>query len=354
MGAGASTAQEALGAAVTRLAAEDVPAKENVFWQGCVGRTQEGTEAGQDPNVLVLSSEEVFSAISPDVVRRLCKQLTTRKKSARSGNLRRLVRTCTDALVAFAEGEMRSHRMGDTDVGPQETNSRVRKRQAALNALRILTRLIPLVMEDPKAERLVFWDLGKSGSSSKGTGGGKDEAESNSENAEKATKATKSKHHKTTKAHVVRRPSKSPELPQHAKRGVPEAHRLVDALQALMFIEDFTVGRQPQVNMEQRGWLLPLHYVWAPGVGTSDVIPPAAPTLGLRVEVLRCMLTCFSAVLFEAPLSPRDAPEDDRRGLWIQYLVGKNGYYDLAMFFSLLNAGLTYDPIGWGVPVRIT
>lgn len=81
-------------------------------------------------------------------------------------------------------------------------------------------------------------------------------------------------------------------------------------------------------------------------MGFHDIHPKKSPLYSNnRVEVLRLLLVCLSQPLYVDP-----DPANPVRSLWCDAAVSAHCPLAPTLFFCLLNAGITYDPIGWGVP----
>ena len=64
-----------------------------------------------------------------------------------------------------------------------------------------------------------------------------------------------------------------------------------------------------------------------------------------RIHALRAILTCLSGPLY---ISPEGAPVPNR---WLRFFSEEeNNTKAWEMFCSVLNASVTYDPVGWGMP----
>jgi len=164
-----------------------------------------------------------------------------------------------------------------------------------LNALRLLTRVLPLVFESDHKEmsESLFWSSESSSTT---------DSEANNE-AKPFLGAT-----------------------------------LVDTLIQLLFFPGFTLPVETKENIQQT--------LWTGGVVYPEftVAGPTNYTLASnRIEVLRCLIACFSHSLFVPP-------KDVATGNNFLTRVCSGSPLSRAVFYSLLNTALSYDPVGWGVP----
>lgn len=119
----------------------------------------------------------------------------------------------------------------------------------------------------------------------------------------------------------------------------PLATRLVDSLVQSLFVPNFTV--LPAV-LNLQG---PLRAVWASGLGVATAAGTTTQLDQRRTEILKAIL----AVLCGPLLCTADQLfAGDRRLL--AHAASAACPHSEALFYSLLNTVLAYDPIGWGVP----
>eukprot|EP00002_Diphylleia_rotans_P037128 TRINITY_DN8269_c0_g1_i3.p1 TRINITY_DN8269_c0_g1~~TRINITY_DN8269_c0_g1_i3.p1 ORF type:complete len:636 (-),score=120.11 TRINITY_DN8269_c0_g1_i3:344-2251(-) len=81
------------------------------------------------------------------------------------------------------------------------------------------------------------------------------------------------------------------------------------------------------------------------GLKVEEVQEAPSGVEDCRSELLKCFLACFAGNMFHAP-------EDQVRynNKWLEYATRLDTENAEPLFYSLLNAILSYDPIGWGVP----
>ncbi|KDR13834.1 protein HID1 isoform X2 [Zootermopsis nevadensis] len=174
------------------------------------------------------------------------------------------------------------------------------EQQTVLNCVRLLTRVLPYIFEDPDW-RGFFW------SSLPGQSQEDDEEQS-----------------------------------------MPLAQSLINAICDLLFCPDFTVAANRKSGPDKAEDLQAIdscEYIWEAGVGFAHS-PPRYPTHDSnRTELLKLLLTCFSETMYQPPVDIHIAPNR-----WIQYFTCAENRHALPMFTSLLNTVCAYDPVGLGVP----
>lgn len=174
------------------------------------------------------------------------------------------------------------------------------EQQTVLNCVRLLTRVLPYIFEDPDW-RGFFW------SSLPGQAQGEEE-----------------------------------------DQAMPLAQSLISAICDLLFCPDFTVASNRKSGPDKAEDLQAIdscEYIWEAGVGFAQS-PPHHPHLEAnRTELLKLLLTCFSETMYQPPVDIHTAPNR-----WIQYFTSAENRHALPLFTSLLNTVCAYDPVGLGVP----
>ncbi|XP_013186942.2 protein HID1 [Amyelois transitella] len=172
-----------------------------------------------------------------------------------------------------------------------------REQQTALNCARLLTRVLPYMLEEPEWHGF-FWSS----------------------------------------------------LPAAAENeSVPLAQSLVNAICDLLFCPDFTVTSTKRAGPERAEELSSLdscEYIWAGGVGFARSPPRNAQHEAARTELLRLLLTCFSETIY----LPQHTANSSYHNKWIAYLTSPENRHALPLFTSLLNTVCSYDPVGLGLP----
>ncbi|XP_069125176.1 protein HID1-like [Argopecten irradians] len=175
-----------------------------------------------------------------------------------------------------------------------------REQQTVLNCVRLLTRVLPYIFEDPDW-RGFFWST---------------------------------------------LPGQSEETENESP---PLAQSLINAMSDLLFCPDFTVASSRKAgpdNPEDMHTIDSCEYIWEAGVGFAH-----SPTRNQyydqnRCEIIKLLLTCFSETMYLPPVA--DAHSHPNQ--WIQYFSSTENRHALPLFTSLLNIVCAYDPVGYGVP----
>ncbi|XP_046552525.1 LOW QUALITY PROTEIN: protein HID1-like [Haliotis rubra] len=220
--------------------------------------------------------QDVFTLIPAAEIRAL------REESP--SNLATLCYKAVEKLVAAAESGCPSHR----------------EQQTVLNCVRLLTRILPYIFEDPDW-RGFFWST----------------------------------------------------LPGHSEEGEnespPLAQSLLNALSDLLFCPDFSVSTNRKSgpdNPEDMASIDSCEYIWEAGVGYAHSPAHNNNHDINRTEILKLMLTCFSETMYLPPIA--DAHSQPNQ--WIHFFTSTENRHALPLFTSLLNMVAAYDPVGYGVP----
>nr|XP_032517264.1 protein HID1 [Danaus plexippus plexippus] len=195
-------------------------------------------------------------------------------------NLATLVYKAVEKLVKIVDSSCRTQR----------------EQQTALNCARLLTRLLPHMLEEPEWHGFFWSQLPASGEN----------------------------------------------------ESIPLAQSLINAICDLLFCPDFTVVSTKRVGPERAEELSSLdscEYIWAGGVGFARSPPRTAQHEAARAELLRLLLTCFSETIYK-PANQAAAHHNK----WIAYLTSPENRHALPLFTSLLNTVCSYDPVGLGLP----
>ncbi|CAH0715264.1 unnamed protein product, partial [Brenthis ino] len=220
----------------------------------------------------VTNVQDVFALVPGAEIRAL------REESP--NNLATLVYKAVEKLVKIVDSSCRTQR----------------EQQTALNCARLLTRVLPYMLEEPEWHSF-FWSS----------------------------------------------------LPAAAENeSVPLAQSLINAICDLLFCPDFTVvstKRSGPERAEELSSLDSCEYIWAGGVGFARSPPRTAQHEAARAELLRLLLTCFSETIYK-PASQAATHHNK----WIAYLTSPENRHALPLFTSLLNTVCSYDPVGLGLP----
>ncbi len=138
-----------------------------------------------------------------------------------------------------------------------------------LNCVRLLTRLIPYIFEDPEW-RGFFW-------------------------------STTPVNNKKSTEYTDNQPSTSTKAKQEQEQQASLAQILLNTLTDLLFMPDFTANscrKGPVEKPEDIHSLDSCEYIWEAGVGFAQH-PPQSPTFDYnRVEIIKLLLTMFSEEMY--------------------------------------------------------
>ncbi|KAK4308434.1 hypothetical protein Pmani_019871 [Petrolisthes manimaculis] len=180
--------------------------------------------------------------------------------------------------------------------------STMQEQQVVLNCVRILTRILPYIFEDPDW-RGFFWSI---------------------------------------------LPAREGEEEGSEGEPLPLGHSLIQALCDLLFCPDFTVSPNKKSGPDKHEDLASIdscEYIWEAGVGFAHS-PSHVPTHDShRTELLKLILTCFSHTIYQPSPDPSEA-----RNRWIAIFTCSDNNHALPLFTSLLNTVCGYNPSGLGVP----
>lgn len=285
---------------IKRLLVEDVSFEENDFWSALF--------------TAPMSVEDVFEIISPDHVR----QLAIKRPKNLQVFLRRIVRSMSEVCIAADEGALPT---------PLVT--------AACTTIRLLTRIVPFLLEEPLSPVVqdILWKPG--GYEEPATGASGEAAGAASPNGVPAAAAC------------------AEDAPNEASAGEGAAAQtcgndILAHIGRFLFLPGFTVTPRNKMT----GGPVPTHrvderVVWKGGVGVSDQIPvmPSQAFHTARSEVLHCVLACLSGPLFQSSEEYQESPPE-----WLLRFTGGDVPNTANLFCSLMSTVFSYDPVGWGVP----
>ncbi|KAG9332160.1 hypothetical protein JZ751_015736 [Albula glossodonta] len=179
-----------------------------------------------------------------------------------------------------------------------------KERQVALNCVRLLTRVLPYIFEDPDW-RGFFWSTVPGAGYAKG-----DESD------------------------------------EDGARALAES--LLLAIADLLFCPDFTVPSNKSSSSDTAEHIQSIdscEYIWGAGVGFAQA-PPLNYIHDLnRTELLKLLLTCFSEAMYLPPSS-----DPSSHNPWVSFFCSADNRHALPLFTSLLNVVCAYDPVGYGFP----
>lgn len=188
------------------------------------------------------------------------------------------------------------------------------EQQAVLNCVRILTRVLPYIFEDPDW-RGFFWS---------------------------------------------RLPADG-EAAERDEEALPLAHSLINALCDLLFCPDFTVTPNKKAGVDAHEDLQSLdscEYIWEAGVGAAQAPTHNPHHDAHRKELLKLLLTCCSQTIYLAEgvtgsssqLGLTNGTVSHTSNPWLCLFTSSSNRHALPLFTSLLNTVCGYNPLGCRVP----
>ncbi|CAF3294296.1 unnamed protein product [Rotaria socialis] len=174
---------------------------------------------------------------------------------------------------------------------------------AAINCVRLLTRLLPYIFEESEW-RGFFW--------------------SDIPNGQQQTT--------TSNGDYLSKP--------------PLAQRLLQTLADLLFCPDFTVSAKKKKgpdNPEDIHTIDSCEYIWEAGVGCAHSPVHSPSNDRNRTEILKLLLTCFSETIYMKPSVELQSYSNK----WLNYFTSSDNRQTLPLFTSLINIVFSYDPVGY-------
>ncbi|CAF1536476.1 unnamed protein product [Rotaria sordida] len=172
---------------------------------------------------------------------------------------------------------------------------------AAINCIRLLTRILPYIFEEPEW-RGFFWSDIPIGQQTASNG------------------------------EYISKP--------------PLAERLLRILADLLFCPDFTVSSKKKKgpdNPEDINTIDSCEYIWEVGVGFSQSPVHTPSNDRNRTEILKLLLTCFSETIYMNP----SVELQSQPNKWLTYFTSSRNRQTLPLFTSLINIVFSYDPVGY-------
>eukprot|EP00004_Rigifila_ramosa_P022164 TRINITY_DN6004_c0_g1_i1.p1 TRINITY_DN6004_c0_g1~~TRINITY_DN6004_c0_g1_i1.p1 ORF type:complete len:976 (-),score=252.71 TRINITY_DN6004_c0_g1_i1:80-3007(-) len=270
---------------LNRLLQESIPENDSAFWRQLL------LVPGQS------APEFAFALFTPEEVRLL--------RDKQPSNMHALVRNTVRSVAAV--------------VSPLAAQSPLSSEASTvlINGVRLLTRLMPFIFEQPAFAEDLFWAVPPS----------------------------------QTPA-----PAPAPSTPLDAEIQVVEppvppqfvepvlAHVLLTALLRALFMPSFCNPANAPENQ-----------IWRAGIMGDLFSTAASTTTGTldsnRTEVLKCLLACCSSHIY---IQPRTTGVHARNN-WLEFLCRSTAAQPhqpqcVPLLASLVNIALSYDPIGWGIP----
>ncbi|GMT36075.1 hypothetical protein PFISCL1PPCAC_27372, partial [Pristionchus fissidentatus] len=126
---------------------------------------------------------------------------------------------------------------------------------------------------------------------------------------------------------------------------IPLASCLLGVLSDLLFCLGFTIAKNdggPE-KVDDLAQIDSCEYIWEAGVGCATRPSSTAQMDQNRTEILKLLLTCLSEVIY-MPMN------DEHRLRWTMHFSAAENRHVLPLFTSLLNTVCSYDPVGMGMP----
>uniref|UniRef100_A0A671KI80 Protein HID1-like n=1 Tax=Sinocyclocheilus anshuiensis TaxID=1608454 RepID=A0A671KI80_9TELE len=177
-----------------------------------------------------------------------------------------------------------------------------RDRQAVLSCIRLLTRILPYIFEDPDW-RGFFWST-----------------------VPKVGKSLDEGDDESTR---------------------PLAESLLTAISDLLFCPDFTVESHSRTSADGPSGIQSIdscEFIWEAGVGFAQTPPLNHTHDSNRTELLKLLLTCFSEEMYQSP------SDTHTLNPWVSFFCSRENRHALPLFTSLLNVVCAYDAVGYGIP----
>ncbi|GMR60638.1 hypothetical protein PMAYCL1PPCAC_30833, partial [Pristionchus mayeri] len=126
---------------------------------------------------------------------------------------------------------------------------------------------------------------------------------------------------------------------------IPLASCLLGVLSDLLFCLGFTISKNEQgpEKVDDLAQIDSCEYIWEAGVGCATRPSSTAQMDQNRTEILKLLLTCLSEVIY-MPVN------DEQRLRWTMHFSAAENRHVLPLFTSLLNTVCSYDPVGMGMP----
>ncbi|CAF0773648.1 unnamed protein product [Rotaria sp. Silwood1] len=226
----------------------------------------------------ISSVQDIFALVPAAEIRALREELPS--------NLATLCNKLVDRLQLAAEQSCQTQR----------------DQTAAINCVRLLTRLLPYIFEEPEWRGFFWSDIPT----------GQQQTTSNGE--------------------YVSKP--------------PLAERLLQTLADLLFCPDFTVASKKKKgpeNPEDIHTIDSCEYIWEAGVGFSQSPVHVPSNDRNRTELLKLLLTCFSETIYMTPTVELHSHPNK----WLTYFTSGHNRQTLPLFTSLINIVFSYDPVGY-------
>ncbi|KAI9279691.1 high-temperature-induced dauer-formation protein-domain-containing protein [Umbelopsis sp. AD052] len=245
------------------------------------------------------SSDDVFSLIGASDIRRV-------RDSSRHN-----METLIDKLLGKMEALIHS----------KDFTTNHRSTIQLLNCMRVLTRLMPYVFENPDSgewENEFFWTPRQ---------------------IEIPTPAANNMEGQVHTAFGEQPPDQK--IQQQYKTVEPRGQKFLTLVLQALFLADFTIPGSLATGTSHVNYV-----IWETGVGSSTPLGSSKEHDVNRYETLRLLIVLLSKSMYIAP-SVVISEQDN----WIHFVVAKSERkVVLALLCSLLNTAAKYNPLGWGLP----
>ena len=307
---GNSDSKVAFSTGFSKLASEEKIDAEDPIWESLLGVDCD------------ISPDLIFESISPTLIRQL--------KTEKPATLQILLWKIVDKMRAV-------NNLPHWEVAKSSNQS--------LLCVRLLTRLIPILIEDAgdlKTEKL-FWAPGGIQAADDWQTATVASSKLPAASTSDEKTADDSEKEKGQPAHTIS------EDDIFSQKIIGKA--ILHSLMRLMFLHDFSTNVHDfsTNNGKVDASALPTTKVepnclWLGGVGVSKDLPIQSTHshFSPRVECLRCLLCCLSGTLFQNLNEYKAAPSR-----WILHFTGGEVCYSANLFCSMMSFVFQYDSVGW-------
>lgn len=260
----------------------------------------------------VLTTEEIFEILLPDDIRKL------------------IIQRPENVKTIFTQAVAQLYQVVETPYPIYF--------QQALNCVRVLTRLVPFLLErDDRWIKDLLWSKRfVKASPAELASNGNDKEEGNTEGIAETTSNTDGSQVTTTNTN-------SNTAKEEAAESEPLAVILVNTIYHLMFLPDFTI-EDPATEFTENDIYTP---AFKAALMWSDRTVTSSTAFDLhRVEILRLILAIFCDSLYQSADN-----YDSCSSLWLEVATADDAPYGEIVFSSLLNSVLGKHPLLCAIPL---
>jgi len=312
---------------IKRLLLEDVSYDDREFWSTLF--------------TAPMSVEEVFEIISsPDYIRQL--------RQKRPRNIQVFLHMIIEWMSSICRAAEEAVEQNSRGMPPHMLT-------AANTVIRLLTRIMPLLLEDQDDEvvRDILWRPG--GYDQKVEPAAAEPAAAEGEPAAAEGDASPS-----AESPSAEKTSSEAELPaangSSAKTDRSQlvcGYEILNYINRFLFLPFYTVTPRSKITGREHITEKPdARIVWKGGIGLKAAgmseMNCSPQTTRARAEVLRCLLLCLSGPLFQTSDEYQDVPS-----LWLLRVAGGEVAHTANLFCSLMATVFSYDHVGWGLPYGV-